>query len=946
MNTNENNEMLEQSVTEKPNKFIDFAKNIWHKATHSQYSYLFFCFLLPMCLMRVIYMAVGVLPGLDGSVLVLDLNGQYVYFYEALRNFICGDASLLYSFSRALGGEFLGIFAYYVASPFAWIVALFPKGKILEALLTIFVLKAGFCGLSFGFYLHKNSSRINKWHILTISTMYALCSYAVVQSHNSMWIDALIWLPIITYAIEKLIKKGECKLFIISLSLMLMSHYYIGYMVCIYVALYFFYYYLANKGDNEIGETLHFLKSFGRISISALLSLGIAAFTLMGAYYSLQFGKNTFSNPDFAFEIRYDLADLLAKFLPGAYDTVRPDGLPIVYCGTLALLLIPFYYFSKRVTLRKKIFSTLFIAVFVVSFTVNPIDIAWHGFQVPNWLNYRYSFMLSFFLLTMTYKAMGQIRKESAKTVFGSGAFIILIVTLLEKLEFKNFTLGESDYYVQGKLDTYRTVWFTVAIVVALCAVLYTIISAKKLKEIKQASKILLIVVCVEMLINGVINITALHFDVTYSSYSSYNDFFDKLEPIVSAVQDGDTSFYRMEKTHHRKTNDNMTLQMRGLSGSTSTLNKETIKLLNNLGYSSKSHWSKYLGGNPVNDSILGIKYLIAQKNQPQSQSTYNENQAINALMDELYTVFEENTDYIAYQNPYALSIAYQVSSDVKNFSYVQSDSEGDSKNIDLSPFVRLNKTISAMTGEQTNLFVPIEVDGIDHSNARKSTIAGHTKYAVTTEGTDAYFTISATASENAFVFFYAPSEYPREAKFQVNGEKHGDFMANESNRIKAIGKFLKGDSIKIKLTLTGDNLYLKNDEFYLYYLDIEAFKSAMEKLSAAQYDVQKYTESSFLGTIKTTNTDACVQTTIPFDKGWKIYVDGQKADIYKTFDALIAFDISEAGAHSVKMLYLPSEIVLGGILSSFSVTAFVVYCFINRNRKKNTFEVIDTKTE
>ena len=152
----------EQDVTATPNTFFKFIKQSSYTVTHSRYSYLFFCFLLPLCLMRLIYIAVGVFPGLDGSVLVLDLNGQYVYVYEALRNFIYGDASLLYSFSRALGGEFLGIFAYYVASPFAWIVALFPKGKILEALLTIFVLKTGLCGLSFGFYLHKTSSRINR----------------------------------------------------------------------------------------------------------------------------------------------------------------------------------------------------------------------------------------------------------------------------------------------------------------------------------------------------------------------------------------------------------------------------------------------------------------------------------------------------------------------------------------------------------------------------------------------------------------------------------------------------------------------------------------------------------------------------------------------------------------------------------------------------------------
>ena len=925
----------EQEHIKKPNKISAFLRALWHKATHSKYSYLFFCFLLPLCLMRLIYISVGVFPGLDGSVLVLDLNGQYVYFYEALRDFIHGDASLLYSFSRALGGEFLGIYAYYVASPLAWIVALFPKGRILEALLTIFITKAGLCGLSFGFYLHKTSSRTNRLSIVTVSTMYALCSYAIVQQHNSMWIDALIWLPIITYAIEELIKKGHYKLFVISLAAMVMSHYYIGYMVCIYVALYFFYYYLAHKGSNLTGEKAHFGKSLLRIALASLLALGIAAFMLVGAYYSLQFGKNTFSSPDWSFKIRYDLADLLAKFLPGAYDTVRPDGLPIVGCGALTLMLLPFYYFSKKITLREKIFSTIFLAVFIVSFTLNPIDIAWHGFQVPNWLNYRYSFMVCFFLLTMIYKAMGQIRKESSKTVFGIGAFLIFIVTVLEKFEFENFTLGESDYYVQGKLDTYRTVWFTIALVIAYCAVLYVMIRAKNLKEIKKASKILLIVVCVEMVLNGVINITALHFDVTYSSYSSYNDFFDKLSPIVSEIQESDESFYRMEKTHHRKTNDNMTLGMRGLSGSTSTLNKETIKFLNNMGYSSKSHWSKYLGGNPVNDSILGVKYVISQKNQPTSNSTYNENQAVNSLMDELYAVVAEDENYIAYQNPYALSIAYQANDSVKDFSFTKINESGDEKAIYTSPFERLNKAVSAMLGEDTEIFVPIDIKNTNHSNARKTTIAGHTKYAVTTEGTEAYVTMNAVAPTTGNVFFHAPSEYPRETKLYINDDKFGDFMANESNRIKSIGKFSIGESINIKLTLAKENLYLKNDEYYLYYLNVTALKTAMEKLSQNQYQIENYSEDRFDGTITTSGKNAVIQTTIPYDEGWKVYVDGNPVEIYKTFDALIAFDIENEGAHTLKMVYSPTPITIGGVISGISLIVFIAICVVENQLKK-----------
>ena len=63
---------------------------------------------------------------------------------------------------------------------------------------------------------------------------------------------------------------------------------------------------------------------------------------------------------------------------------------------------------------------------------------------------------------------------------------------------------------------------------------------------------------------------------------------------------------------------------MYGLSNSTSTLNQETIKLLNNLGLSSKSHWSKYLGSTPVVDSLLGIKYLIAETDDTSVPDFYN----------------------------------------------------------------------------------------------------------------------------------------------------------------------------------------------------------------------------------------------------------------------------------------------------------------------------------
>ena len=84
---------------------------------------------------------------------------------------------------------------------------------------------------------------------VAFSVMYALTSFAVVHQNNVMWTDALIWLPLLTYGIEQLVKNGKYKLFVISLSMTLMSNYYIGYMVCIYSALYFLYSYFSNAPE-------------------------------------------------------------------------------------------------------------------------------------------------------------------------------------------------------------------------------------------------------------------------------------------------------------------------------------------------------------------------------------------------------------------------------------------------------------------------------------------------------------------------------------------------------------------------------------------------------------------------------------------------------------------------------------------------------------------------
>lgn len=904
-------------------KVSDTLKNTTKNAFFGDKAYLWLCFGVPVAVMYLIYLALGVHPFGEASVLVLDLNAQYVYFYEYLREFIHGDQSLLYAFSRQLGGEFMGIYAYYLASPLSYIVALFPKGKMLEALLSIFLLKTGLCGLTFGLYLHKTTipEERKKTSIIAFSIMYALCAYAIVHQSNSMWIDALIWLPILTYAIEELIKHGRFKLFVVALAMTIMSNYYIGYMVCFYVALYFFFYYIANSENgknNSLGEKSHFVKSLLRIGGYSVLAIGISAVIVLTAYYSLRFGKLEFDETSWDLKIRMDLMDLLTKFLPGSYDTVRRSGMPFVYCGVLTLLMLPVYYLSDKVSNREKTMSVVIMSVFIVSFMVNVIDLVWHGFSEPNWLNYRYSFMLSFLMLIFAYKGFNDVERVGNKVPFAMAGFISLFLIVAQKYVFPSYNSEEG-----AKLDIIQCIGFTfIALVLYL-----SILGAYKKPEKKQAIAILMVfVVSIEMFANGISNVAGFSYDVVYSSYASYNDFINGVRPIASEVQAKDTSFYRMEKINHRNTNDNMALNMRGLSNSSSTLNSETVGILRQMGYFSGYHKSTYIGGNPVSDSLLGLRYILASNEavDPEDENIDYEIENTKGLLGRYYELYTADDKYNAYYNPNALSIAFGVSGNILNYKFTDEED----RDINCDPYKNLNEMISAMLGyeETLEIFEPIKDVEFSTSNLRYTIGEDYEKYTPKEPDSRASILLKFTAEKDGDVYFHIPSNYHRSADITVNGKDYGSHYDDDTTRGFYLGHFEKGEAVSVKITLTASELYLKSDADMLYYLDNEAYEMAFDELAKTQMTIDAdYKEDHLTGTITTSADSQTILTTIPYDEGWIVKVDGEKIEINKALDSFISFEIGESGDHTIEFIYRSNAFVYGSVCSIVCLIIFIL---------------------
>ncbi|MBE6631973.1 MAG: hypothetical protein E7623_04655 [Ruminococcaceae bacterium] len=869
--------------------FGNKVKNIF-----KEYKFLLWAFLIPAGLTFLLYAVWQVWPFGRMAVLVLDLNGQYVYFFEELRAMVYEGRSLLYSFGRALGGEFMGIYAYYLASPLSYIVCLFPKKYICEAIYLILVLKAGFCGSAMAFYLYK-TKKASYTNIIIFSTMYALCSYAIIQAHNTMWIDELFWLPLLVYGIESIIKKRKYKLYVISLAMALLSNYYIGYMMCIFTALYFFYYYFSRKDNNYSDEKLHFVKTLLRTALFTLIAIGISAIIVLSAYYSLTFGKTTFSDPNFKLSLRFDVLDLATKFFANSYDTVRPTGLPFVYCGILTLLLVPVYFMSNKISGREKIFSGILITVLVMSFTLSTVDIVWHGFQKPNWLNYRYSFMLCFFLVVLAYKAIDSIKDISIRSIFGISAFYAVLLIIIQKQDYEYL----DDWFI----------FINLALIFMHLAILYFFKHDTK----RIYALVLLIAVCAELFGNAILNVYYFDDDVVYGKRKAYVEYIDKYDDSVAYIKEYDNGeFFRMEKDDYKKTNDPMALGFYGISNSTSTLNKPVINFLHYMGYAAESHWSRYFGGTPVNDALLGIKYVIYEN----EQLHYPYSNIFIDSINNLYT----------YENPYALSLAYCVNEDIYGLLTDKAS----------SPFDLMNKMVTRMLGsdEKIEVFKPIE-HNVTTQGCNTAVTSGHYRFLPTSDKTTAFVTYELTVPNDSTIYYYFPTDYRRECTVLLNNEEFDDLFTKDKTSINQLGSFNEGEEIMLRLRLEEENLYIKsNTGTYFYYLDLTIWEEAIQKLSESQLEITSFEHDNILGNITAPEDRTTVFTSIPYDEGWRIYVDGKKTAQTKTCDALMAFDV-DAGEHEIRMEYVPNCYVYGSIISIISLSLFVCICIVDTVIKK-----------
>ncbi|HHX37210.1 MAG TPA: YfhO family protein, partial [Clostridiaceae bacterium] len=409
-------------------------------------------FLIPFAVLALSFIAMGFFPFGERTPLTIDLYHQYAPFLVQMRDKMTGDFNLFYSWNGGLGNNFYALFAYYLSSPLNLLLFLFPAAWVTEAVTLLTLLKVGAAGATFAYFLRnafciwgeqtvcldppvketRYSRTATSFAVVMTSSFFALSGFMLTYSWDIMWLDAIALMPLMMLGLHRLIRDGRFMTYVLSLAAILLCNYYIALFICIFTIFYYpvCYFSLAPylKGAAQ-KPGRHFIMRTLQVAGASLLGAGVSAILSIPTYLSLQLTSASTDKFPEVWAMRFSMFDFIGRHLPAMPPSIR-DGLPNVYTGVLTFALIPLYIGAKHIRLGEKLLHLIFLVFMFISFNLNGLDFIWHGMHYPNQLPYRYSFVYSFLVLIMCFRALTQVRSFKARTLamaFGGGILYAIL---------------------------------------------------------------------------------------------------------------------------------------------------------------------------------------------------------------------------------------------------------------------------------------------------------------------------------------------------------------------------------------------------------------------------------------------------------------------------------------------------------------------------------------
>lgn len=854
-------------------------------------------FLLPMMIMTVIYGGLRIYPFGFRSLLTIDLRQQYIAFYTWWKEALGAGQGIAFSLNKGMGGEMVGLIAYYLMSPFLFLFWLTPQNWVPEVVVVITLLKLGSAGLTMYFFLSKEPGGRPWWQSVVFSTGYALMAYNIVFQHNVMWLDGVALLPLVALGLQRIARREGPVLYVLSLWAAIVTNYYIGAMICIFSVMYFAYL-LAREPVKEKGRaTLTFV-------CASCVAGGLAAWLLVPLLSSLAGGKNPLGSAPMSWRENFPLVRLAAQWFSGTFAWEQYiSGMPNLYVGLLALVCAGGGLFvGGPGSVRRRVADVGFLLVLIVFLWLQPLNLLFHGLSMPSWFYFRQSFLLSFVLVVMAQRGLDMMERRGKTWIPIAGAMtglVLLVLTIFAS----NHALGPWRIVING--------------VVLMGGALALVLWIRKHR--RWAAGLMILVQCFDLGLHAwwVLRVGK------YEPRTVYGQYLEQVQDAQGqiAAHHGEADpFYRMEKTYSYSPNDAMLYNYWGLTHFSSSEKNFVRKFIGRMGLVDSGMWGAYLTGGTMSvDSLLGVRYVLSKAPYLQGAPYY---QQIGTVPQEGP---EQGEDVVGiYENPYALPLGFMVHSQV---AQVRMDNE--------NVFEIQNEIFSSMVQGGRDLYEPVVLGEPSFENLELDDTVSDKRYRHVVQGQPAKVTYSFAAPSEDPLYLYCAGilHEGHEVELYVNDEYIGQYFHWSGFGVVSLGSFAPGTQVTLEMRLKDSYLIL--GQVLVCAQNTNELAADAARLKEQSWVLTEAGGSTMAGSVAVREPDQLLLITIPQVEGWRATVDGQPVEIQRVLDALVAVPVPE-GTHEVVLRFTPPGLWVGVALSGATLLgSAAIWLWMRRRRQK-----------
>ena len=864
----------------------------------------------------------GVEDGLSQHFSALAYYGEALR--EFFRNLLAGHPKLvMWDMSLGYGADILSTLNYYAIGDPLNLLYGFVSPKNTETMYNfMIVLRMYLAGITFIMYARKMKKRSYGTVIGALVYVFSGFCFRLGLRHP-FFINPMIYFPLLCLGIEKIYQRERPYVFIFAVCVSAMSNYYFLYMLTIFAVIYawirFYKYTEENKMKNFFLTILKFgmYYTLGIAMAAVILLPSVIGFLGNGRYGNGADWKSLIVYPG-----KYYLLFIENFIGYGNMGSNTNAGyLPIV--GIVVL----FTLFSQRMKHKK------YRAAFIASIIALILPIFGYAFNGFSYANNRWAFALSFIVALLTAEMYPRLFVMSKRQQIGIGAGIIIYTVFCIIVN----ASGEEILKNKGIMAACGLI-----AVFYILLLIFQRLGYDTQKRIVRVSMAILLLISVG--VHG-------YYRFDPKGYAYTQEFMDQGQAYRTLKEDNirmlskanDPSVYRVHAEGYRYKNYGLINHLNTISGYYSITAKcvtDTIKGYDTLGM---QYADKYKGVDQRLGllSLAGVKYITVAHNSQVAKD-------VSSKGDVPYGVEKQNKkgNITLYKNKYALPFAYAYDSYMTEQQYEQLNGIG--KEQAMLAQIILNQHPADKEIQHNEQRNGPDIQTISLPETRISSPKGK-KYAD--------ITVPVEKDKETYLYF---------KNLVYHGKKNGDDKFILTGRKGTKGILVTQNDVQQKIHIQSTfNPYYFGRKDYIVKINHQTSK-AKEKvrlnfLSPGEYEFDdislitvpkkdvlarlkerkensmkqiQYEGNHFRG-VYHAKKDQILCVTIPYSKGWKATVNGNRTKIYKANGMFMGI-IMKKGTQSVKLDYETPGLKIGAWISLVAWIGLGIYgLYFEKYRKK-----------